>query len=244
VINFEVCWDSNETVAALPILDLDAWRAGFDDLVAPFAGRFVQVQTRKRARAYVLGLLSRTERKNGWTLAEQAGDHTPDGMQRLLNHAVWDADKVRDNRRGYVVDHLGHEQAVLVADETRFLKKGTKSAGVQRQYSGTAGRIENCQLGVLLAYASPHGRALIDRELYLPEDSWCADRDRCREAGIDDEVEFATKSELARLMLKRAVEAQVPFSWFTADEVYGRNPGCSTRHWSNGGRRLRRRPRW
>ena len=121
MINFEVCWDSNETVAALPILDLDAWRAGFDDLVAQFAGRFVQVQTRKRARAYVLGLLSRTERKNGWTLAEQAGDHTPDGMQRLLNHAVRDADKVRDNLRGYVVDHLGHEQAVLVAVCTHLL---------------------------------------------------------------------------------------------------------------------------
>jgi SRSO17 transposase len=212
-------------VAALPILDLDAWRAGFDDLFARFAGRFVQVQTRRRARAYLLGLLSRTERKNGWTLAEQAGENTPDGMQRLLNHAAWDVDKVRDDLRGYVVDHLGHEQAVLVADETGFLKKGVKSAGVQRQYSGTAGRIENCQLGVFLVYASPHGRALIDRELYLPKNSWCADRDRCREAGIDDEVEFATKPELARLMLERAVDAGVPFSWFTADEAYGQNPG-------------------
>jgi SRSO17 transposase len=128
----------------------------------------------------VLGLLSRTERKSGWTLAEQAGDDTPDGRQRLLNHAVWDADKVRDDLRGHVVDHLGHEQAVLVAEETGFLKKCVKSAEVQRQYSGTAGRIENCRLGVFLTYASPHGRALIDRELHLPEDSWCADRDRCR----------------------------------------------------------------
>ncbi len=212
-------------MAALPILDLDVWRAGFDEVFARIAGRFAQVQTRRRARAYLLGLLSRTERKNGWTLAEQAGESTPDGMQRLLNHAAWDADEVRDDLRVYVADHLGHEQGVLVADETGFLKKGTKSAGVQRQYSGTAGRIENCQLGVFLAYASPHGRALIDRELYLPKASWCADRERCREAGIDDEVEFATKPELARKMVERAMDAGVPFSWFTADEAYGQNPG-------------------
>ncbi len=212
-------------MAALPILDLDVWRAGFDGVFARIAGRFAQVQTRRRARSYLLGLLSRTERKNGWTLAEQAGELTPDGMQRLLNHAAWDADQVRDDLRVYVADHLGHEQGVLVADETGFLKKGTKSAGVQRQYSGTAGRIENCQLGVFLAYASPHGRALIDRELYLPKASWCADRERCREAGIDDEVEFATKPELARKMVERAMDAGVPFSWFTADEAYGQNPG-------------------
>ncbi|WP_441296816.1 IS701 family transposase [Allokutzneria sp. A3M-2-11 16] len=201
------------------------WRAGFDEVFARISGRFAQVHTRRRARAYLLGLLSRAERKNGWTLAKQAGEVTPDGMQRLLNHAVWDADLVRDDLRAYVVDQLGHEQAVLVADETGFPKKGTKSAGVQRQYSGTAGRIENCQLGVFLAYVSPHGRALIDRELYLPEDSWCADRQRCREAGIDDEVTFATKPERARGMLERAVAAGVPFSWVTADAVYGQNPG-------------------
>ena len=132
--------------------------------------------------AFLRGLLSAAERKNGWQLAEQAGDPTPDGMQRLLNHAVWDADAVRDDLRGYVIEHLGDPGGVLVVDETGFLKKGTKSVGVQRQYSGTAGRIENCQIGVFLAYASRQGHALLDRELYLPE-SWTEDRPRCRRPG-------------------------------------------------------------
>src|ERR1039457_6948902 len=146
-------------------------------------------------------------------------------MQRLLNFYAWDEDAVRDALRRYVVSRIGHQGGVLVADETGFLKKGNRSAGVQRQYSGTAGRVENCQLGVFLAYAAPDGeRALIDRELYLPE-SWTADRDRCREAGIGDDVGFATKPERARKMAERAVAAGVPFSWFTADEAYGQNPG-------------------
>jgi SRSO17 transposase len=157
-------------------------------------------------------------------IAEQAGDLTPDGMQRLLNFYSWDADAVRDDLRGYVLNHLGDPSGVMVADETGFLKKGTKSAGVQRQYSGTAGRIENCQLGVFLTYVSREGRALIDRELYLPE-SWTADRERCREAGIGEEVDFATKPELARRMLERARDTGALFSWFTADEAYGDNPG-------------------
>jgi SRSO17 transposase len=160
------------------------------------------------------------ERKNGWQLAEHAGEHTPDGMQRLLNHARWDPDEVRDDLRGYIVEHLGDPGAVLVIDETGFLKKGTKSAGVQRQYSGTAGRIENCQLGVFLAYASRHGHALIDRELYLPE-GWISDRLRCREAGIPEQVEFHTKPQLARVMLERVLDADVPCGWVTGDEVYG-----------------------
>jgi SRSO17 transposase len=125
------------------------------------AGRFAQAESRRRARLYLLGLLSGAERKNSWTIAEQAGDLTPDGMQRLLNFYFWDADAVRDNLRGYVLDHLGEPSGVIVADETGFLKKGTKSAGVQRQYSGTAGRIENCQLGVFLTYVSSHGRSKI-----------------------------------------------------------------------------------
>jgi SRSO17 transposase len=146
-------------------------------------------------------------------------------MQRLLNFYAWDEDRVRDAVRRYVVRAFGHPAGVLVADETGFLKKGRMSAGVQRQYSGTAGRVENCQLGVFLAYAAPDGsRALIDRELYLPE-SWTDDRDRCREAGISDDVQFATKPELARKMAERAVAAGVPFAWFTADEAYGQNPG-------------------
>jgi len=169
-------------------------------------------------------LLSGAERKNSWTIAEAAGDLTPDGMQRLLNFYSWDADAVRDDLRGYVLDQLGDPSGVMVADETGFLKKGTKSAGVQRQYSGTAGRIENCQLGVFLTYASSKGRALIDRELYLPA-SWTADRERCREAGISEEVQFATKPELAARMLARARDAGASFGWFTADEAYGDNPG-------------------
>jgi SRSO17 transposase len=212
-------------VAAPPNIDLAAWRAGFDEAFARIAGRFAQAASRRRARAYLLGLLSRCERKNGWTIAEFAGDVTPDGMQRLLNFYAWSADEVRDDLRDYVIAGLGDARAVLVADETGFLKKGTKSAGVQRQYSGTAGRVENCQLGVFLAYAVPGGgRALIDRELYLPG-SWTSDRDRCREAGISDEVGFATKPELARRMIERAVQAAVPFGWVTGDEAYGQNTG-------------------
>jgi SRSO17 transposase len=220
---------SDQAVAARPRIDLAAWRSGFDDLFAVVAGRFAQAWSRKRARAYLLGLLSRCERKNGWTIAEFAGDATPDGMQRLLNFYSWSADDVRDDLRRYVVAELGADRAVLVADETGFLKKGTKSAGVQRQYSGTAGRVENCQLGVFLAYAVPGGgRALIDRELYLPG-SWTSDRVRCRQAGIGDEVGFATKPELARRMIGRAIDAGVPFSWVAADEAYGQNTGL--REW-------------
>jgi SRSO17 transposase len=175
---------------------------------------------------YLLGLLSGAERKNSWTIAEQAGELTPDGMQRLLNFYRWDAGAVRDDLRSYVLDQLGDPAGVVVADETGFLKKGTKSAGVQRQYSGTAGRIENCQLGVFLTYTSPRGRALIDRELYLPK-SWTEDRDRCAEAGIGENVEFATKPTLAQRMLQRllAQHGRAAMPWFTADEAYGDNPG-------------------
>jgi SRSO17 transposase len=218
--------NDNEMAAPPSTVDdrLERWRAGFEDVFALVAGRFAQVESRRRARMYVLGLLSGAERKNSWTIAEAAGDLTPDGMQRLLNFYFWDADAVRDDLRGYVLDQLGDPSGVMVADETGFLKKGTKSAGVQRQYSGTAGRIENCQLGVFLTYASSKGRALIDRELYLPA-SWTADPDRCLEAGIGKEVQFATKPELAARMLARARDAGAVFGWFTADEAYGDNPG-------------------
>ena len=202
--------------------DLAAWVAGLNDLFALVAGRFPRVEPRLRARAYVRGLLAPLASKNGWTLAEAAGNATPDGMQRLLNRAAWDADGVRDDVRGYVVRHLGDAGGVLVVDETGFVKKGARSAGVQRQYSGTAGRVENCQLGVFCAYASSKGRALIDRELYLPK-SWTGDRGRCREAGVPDDVQFAAKPELARLMLGRALDAGVPAAWVTADEAYGRD---------------------
>ena len=203
---------------------MESWQAGLDELFARFAGRFSRVEPRRRAFAYVEGLLSPLERKNGWTLAERAGDVSPNGVQALLQSPCWDPHAVRDDVRGYVVKHLGDPDGVLIADETGFLKKGTRSAGVQRQYSGTAGRTENCQIGTFLCYASAKGRALIDRELYLPR-SWTDDRDRCRAAGVPDEVDFVTKPQQARAMLARAVAAGVPFAWFTADEAYGQNPG-------------------
>jgi SRSO17 transposase len=182
--------------------------------------RFARREPRQRAIGYVRGLLSGTERKNGWQLAEHLGDPTPDGVQHLLARADWDADAVRDDLLGYVKGGLGHPDGVLVVDETGFLKKGTKSCGVARQYSGTAGRIENCQVGVFLGYATKMGRALLDRALYLPKE-WANDADRREEAGVPDGVEFATKIVLARRMIDRAVAAGVPAKWVAADAVYG-----------------------
>jgi SRSO17 transposase len=210
-----------------------AWSESFSELFAQVAGVFGNAAVRRHGRAYLLGLLSQAERKNGWTLAEFAGDVSPDGMQRLLSFSPWDEDACRDAVRRYVVRHLGDPGAVLAVDETGFLKKGRMSAGVARMYTGTAGRVENCQVGVFLAYAAPDGsRALIDRELYLPE-KWASDRDRCRAAGIGDDVAFATKPELAEKMIARAVEEGVPFAWVAGDEVYGGNPGL--RSWLEGG---------
>ncbi|MEU6187737.1 IS701 family transposase [Nocardia sp. NPDC047038] len=199
---------------------VDVVAAELDSLLERIGGRFTRSEPRGRAREYVTGLVAGLERKNGWTLAERAGQVSPDGMQRLLRWADWDIDGVRDDVRSYVAERLGDRDAVLIADDTGFLKKGLRSAGVQRQYSGTAGRTENCQIGVFLAYASSHGHALVDRELYLPE-SWTDDRDRCRAAGIPEEVGFATKPRLAMAMLERALAAKMPFRWFTADEAYG-----------------------
>jgi SRSO17 transposase len=200
---------------------VDGWSGVFGDFVSRFAGRFGRVESRRRMVSYLRGLLSEAERKNGWTLAEAAGDTGPQGMQRLLNHYLWDADALRDDVRDAVVEYIGDPvRGVLILDETGFLKKGVRSAGVGRQYSGTAGRIENSQIGVFLAYGSDRGRALIDRELYLPKD-WTSDRERCRAAGIGDEVEFATKPDMGLRMLQRAVDSDIPFGWVTADEVYG-----------------------
>ncbi len=198
-------------------------RAGaeeFGALVERIAPRFGRLEPRRRAAAYLRGLLAPIERKNGWQLAEAAGDRTPDGMQDFLARMHWDADLVRDDLRTYAVAHLGEAEAVLVVDETGFVKKGTKSVGVQRQYSGTAGRIETCQIGVFLGYASRHGQALIDRALYLPE-SWTKDPERCRQAGVPAAVSFATKPQLGRQMLARAFAAGVPCRWVTGDSVYG-----------------------
>ena len=182
--------------------------------------RFARAEMRIRSRRYLLGLLGAVARKNGWQLAEAVGERTPHGMQELLNRAVWDAPAVRDDLRAYVVDHLGDSGGVLVLDETGFVKKGVKSAGVQRQYSGTAGRIENCQIGVFLAYASARGRAFLDRALYLPQ-AWAEDVTQRTEAGVPADVAFRTKPALAQVMLERALAAGVPFGWVTGDEVYG-----------------------
>ena len=199
---------------------VQAWDEQFHSLHERIARHFARSEPRRRALAYLKGLTSPCERKNGWQLAEVAEESCPDGMQRLLNHAVWNADAVRDDLRQYVVEQLGDAEAVLVMDETGFLKKGLKSVGVQRQYSGTAGRIENCQVGVFLAYASHKGSALVDRALYLPQE-WANDQQRRREAGVPETVKFATKPELARQMLERAVKTGVSVAWVTGDAVYG-----------------------
>jgi len=198
--------------------DARRWATGLEAVVGWIAPRFGRVEPRRRALAYLRGLLSAAERKNGWQLAEQAGDRTPDGMQDFLSRVHWEAELVRDDLRAYVAAHLGDEQAVL--DESGFLKKGDKSCGVQRQYSGTAGRIENCQIGVFLSYASRHGQALIDRALYLPH-SWAADRLRRLGAGVPETVVFMTKPKLGAAMLERAFAAGVPCAWVVGDSVYG-----------------------
>src|SRR5829696_2594057 len=207
-------------VGTTEFADVEQWAEGLELLHSRIAPRFARSEQRTRALAYLKGLLSPVKRKNGWQLAEQAGEKSPDGIQRLLNNALWDADAVRDDLREYVVGRLGEANAVLVVDETGFLKKGNKSVGVKRQYSGTAGRIENSQIGVFLAYASSKGHTLLDRELYLPKE-WAEDEVRRREAGIPEEVQFQTKPQLARKMLDRALAAKVPCKWVTADEIYG-----------------------
>ena len=218
--------EANEVAAEIE--EVRGWAAGLDALHARIAPRFARSEPRRRVLAYLRGLLGNVGRKNGWQLAEHAGEATPDGMQRLLATADWDPDLVRDDLRAYVVEHLGDPAAVLVVDETGFLKKGTTSVGVQRQYSGTAGKVDNCQLGVFLAYASRTGRAFIDRELYLPR-AWTNDPARCRAARVPAQAEFRTKPQLARVLLERALDAGVLASWVTADEVYGGSP--TLRQW-------------
>jgi SRSO17 transposase len=192
----------------------------FDTGFARIAGRFGRVEPRRQARAYLLGLFADVETRSCWQLAEHAGDQSPHRMQRLLGEAVWDADAVRDDVRGYVADELGDPDGVLIIDDTGDLKKGVHSVGVQRQYTGTAGRVENAQVGVFLGYAARGGYTLIDREVYLPK-AWTDHPDRCAAAGVPDQVRFATKITLARLMVARALQTGVPAAWATADEFYG-----------------------
>ena len=201
-------------------LPVQQWAEKLNGLGTVIGRRFARAEPRQRAVAYLQGLLSAVERKNSWQLAEEVGDPTPYGLQHLLGRARWDAEEVRDDLRAYVVEHLGDKGAVLIVDETGFVKKGEQSVGVQRQYSGTAGRIENCQIGVFLAYASPKGRTFLDRALYLPQE-WRKDQARCHQAGVPDTVGFATKPVLAKQMIARALAAGVPARWVTGDSVYG-----------------------
>src|SRR6266511_1367937 len=216
-------WTTEDhTVAAGSSVTPASWRAGLDELLGRVAGRFARVEPRRRAKAFVLGLLADLPRKNCWTIAEHAGDASPDGMQHLLAGAVWDHDAVRDDVRDYLLEHLADPTGVLVVDETGDLKKGRHTVGVARQYTGTAGKVDNAQVAVYLAYAADAGHGVIDRE-HLPQ-GWLADPARLKAAGVPDRVGFATKPELARVMLARALEAGVPAGWVTADEVYGNSP--------------------
>jgi SRSO17 transposase len=196
------------------------WTTAFEELSQRIRCCFTRRESHQRALTYLQGLMSGASRKNGWQIAEEVGEPTPYAIQHLLDRAQWDCDEVRDTLCAYIWETLATPQAVIVIDETGFLKKGHKSAGVQRQYSGTAGRIENCQVGVFLSYASSHGHALVDRELYLPK-SWTDDQERCREAHVPGEVVFATKPELARRMLQRTLDSGLPVAWVTGDTVYG-----------------------
>lgn len=207
-------------VPDLDLLDVQAWRVYWADIARRVAPVFARSETRRRAMTYLAGLLSPAERKNSWQLAEISGDATPYGFQYVLGRAEWNPDVLRDHLRAYVTAYLHAPDAVGVIDETGFLKKGQHSAGVARQYSGTAGRIENCQIGVFLTYASQHGHTLLDRELYLPA-AWTDDRDRCQRAGIPAARDFATKPALARQMVERTLDAGVALAWITGDCIYG-----------------------
>jgi SRSO17 transposase len=200
--------------------DLHTWAAELDAVAARLAARFERAEPRQRVLRYLTGLLSTAERKNGWQLAELAGEATPDGMQRLLSTAHWNADAVRDDLVAYVLEHLADPAAVLVLDETGFVKKGTKSVGVAPQYCGTVGKIANCQIGVFLAYATAHGPALLDRELYLPKE-WAGDPARRAEAGVPAEASCIPKPTLGKQLLERAFTAGVQAAWVTADSIYG-----------------------
>src|SRR6516225_8143795 len=211
-------------VAAAHSVDPDRWQAEFSAVLDRIAPRFCRYEPLRHAGELMAGMVSGLDRKNCWTIAEHRGAVTPDGLQHLLARARWDADAVRDDLRDYAVDAFGDNGAILVVDETGDVKKGTHSVGVQRQYSGTAGRVENSQVAVCLTYAAPRGHALIDRALYLPK-SWSEDSDRCTEARIPtDKRGFATKPALATTLIDRAVASKVPAAWVAGDEVYGADP--------------------
>jgi SRSO17 transposase len=204
---------------------IERWSAYLDEVHSRIARRFLRPEVRERAYRYLGGLVEDVGRKNSWQMAEAIGERRPRGVQHLLNDARWDPNAVREDLREYVLEYLGDEASgVLIVDETGFLKKGNKSVGVARQYTGTAGKRENCQVGVFVCYSSKEGAAFVDRALYLPEE-WTEDRRRLSEAGVPEGVGFATKGELAKAMLRRAFEAGVPARWVVADTVYGMTRG-------------------
>lgn len=206
--------------------DLEAWDREFEDLVARIKPLFYRTDSRMHAEHYLRGLLAPLEKKNGWTISEYSGEREPKALQRFLNLTPWDEGKLRDINLEYAKEHFCDPRGTLIADPTGFAKKGRKSAGVQRQYSGTLGRIDNCQIGTFLAYADTAGnRVLVDRELYVPEESWFGDPERCEEAGIPEDVTFATRPHQVRVMIERIIAAGLPFAWFAADEEFGQNPG-------------------
>jgi SRSO17 transposase len=212
---------TNRSDPLLEVEDIHRWKDVFwTEIEQRLSPLFARTEARASVMAYLAGLLSPLERKNSWQLAESSGKPNPYPFQHLLGRAIWDADIVRDHLRSYIIDHLADDQAVMVIDETGFLKKGVQSAGVERQYSGTAGRIENCQIGVFLAYATNQGHTLVDRELYVPV-SWTNDPERCRRAGIPDDYTFATKPVLAQTILERAFANGLTAAWVTGDCIYG-----------------------
>ena len=206
---------------------LDDWEAAFAAFHARFAPHFFRREARARSARYLRALLGSVERKNGWQLAEAAGEAEPDGMQRLVNQARWDEEAVRDELQRFVAERFGDPDGVLILDETGFVKKGVKSVGVQRQYSGTAGKVENCQVAVFVAYASRHGHVLVDRALYLPK-SWAADPERRAEAGVPATVAFRTKPQLGWALLERALATGLQARWVVGDTVYGNDPVLRT----------------
>ncbi|MGH2354769.1 MAG: IS701 family transposase [Chloroflexota bacterium] len=206
------CW--NEGQVARDAADV------VDEAEVLLRAHFRRAEASQHAGDYLRGLLAEVERKNGWQLAEQAGYAHPRTIQRVLDRYAWDADAVRDDLRRYVIAELGHPAGILVVDETGFPKQGKHSAGVARQYSGTLGKVANCQVGVFLGYVSPSGHVALDRELFIPQE-WFTDRERCRTAGIPEEVSHRTKPQLALTMIERALDGGVPAAWVTGDEVYG-----------------------
>jgi SRSO17 transposase len=215
-----------EYADAVTAADLAGWESEFEALCARFEVRWARPEPRLHFRQYLRGLVGPLARKNSWTIAEFTGERRTSSVERFVSLSPWDADELRDEVRSYVMEHFADERSVLIADPTGFAKKGTKSAGVQRQYSGTLGRIDNCQIGVFLAYANTRGdRVLLDRELYMPDDAWCKNPDRRKDAGVPEDLVFQTRPQQVQAMIARTMAARVPFAWFAADEEFGQNPG-------------------